>query len=207
MSPSESPSKSPSGSPSMSPSASPSAAVSSKGFVDTFSGPGPGHQVLVKREETIQYYLEMSGSDEGIARIILEYTTDGGQRWKTEKDSSGSAIDYTGTASSPLTTLVCIGQILNQSGKDKVYRWRCVSMDRTTSAALPCYLYLRQSIIGAMNVSDGVYILVDDEAPTNGIDGDGAGYAGKNSLFIDTSSTGLIYRNDGDSRLVNWTTL
>ena len=161
---------------------------------------------MIKRNETVEYYIEMSGADEGIARLRLEYSTDGGQRWICEKDSAGDEIDYTGTAADPLVGLVVIGRNTNNSGKDRVYRWRCLSMNRATSATVPAYIYSRQSIQGSFMLDTGLGILWDNEAPNDGIDGDGVGYAGKGSLYIDTS-TGLIYRNDGDTRLANWVTV
>jgi hypothetical protein len=171
--------------------------------MDYFNGSGPGHQLLIKPNETVQYFIEMSGSNEGIARMVLEYTQNGGQRWIIETAQDGTAIDLTGTIADPLLALDTQGFIKNESPKNKVYRWRAVTYDRTNSAEIPCYLSKHELIRGKLKLDDSLFILWDDETPSSGIDGDGAQYAGKGSLYIDTDG-GLLYRNDGTATETNW---
>ena len=144
----------------------------------------------------------MAGSDEGVARVRLEYTQDGGARWRTEKDLDGTDIDFTGTALDPLVGLEVLTWIKNETPKPKVYRWNCVSMDRDVSAAIPWSLYNHIQFKQKWTWDTG--ILVDDEAPASGTDGDGARFAGAGSIYIDTNA-GQVYRNDGNSTNPIWT--
>ena len=147
----------------------------------------------------------MSGSDEGIGVVRLEFTQDGGQRWRTQKDASGDEIKLTGTALDPLLAVDTIGRITNESPKDKLYRWYCVSID-AASAAIPCYLYRRNEIEASLKIGTDLYIVSNDVSPTSGVDGDGVGFAGTGSLFCDRDA-GLWYRNDGTSTMPIWVSL
>ena len=142
----------------------------------------------------MQYYIEMSGADEGIGVFKIEYTTNGGSTWVVEET-------FTGTVADPLVSLEGLTQVKNESGKDRVYRWRCHAY---TSGTVPCYL--SRHIDAKATFADGLVLLSDDEAPASGTDGDGAGFAGPGSIYIDTDS-GLIYRNDGNAAMPIWTTL
>lgn len=150
----------------------------------------------------------MDGADEGIATIKLEYTQDGGTRWRTEKDGSNDDISFTGTAGDTLTGTVCLGWVKNESPKAKVYRWNCTSFDRDNSAAIPTNIsnHLRKTdpYKAAVKLTDDVWMLVYDEAPTSGIDGDGAQYAGPGSLYVDYANAAL-YINARTSTMPNWT--
>ncbi len=149
----------------------------------------------------------MSGSDEGVAKIRLEQTQNGGQTWRTEKSSKGADIEYTGTALAPMTGTVCLGWVTNESPKNKVYRWNCVSMDRAVSAAIVTnmsnHLHVTTPYKAKVQLTDDVYILVDDEEPEPGIDGDGAQFAGPGSLYVDYTNAAL-YINIGTSTMPNW---
>lgn len=158
--------------------------------------------MLIKPGETIQFYIDMNGVS-GIGDVRLEYTTTGGVVWVTD-DYQGEATRYVGTAESPLTDVVKHGFIKNESPKDRVYRWRCTSY---TSGPIPCYMNRHDPLTGKFQLGNAVYILWDDEAPLSGVDGDGAGFAGKASLFLHTAHPGLIYRNDGNATMPNWVSL
>ena len=147
----------------------------------------------------------MSGADEGIGVVQLEYTQDGGLRWKIEHDASGDQIKLTGTAIDPLLAVDVIGRIENESPKPKLYRWRCISID-AASAAIPCYLYNRPNFRASVRIGTDLYIVSNDVSPTGGVDGDGVGFAGTGSLYCDTD-LGLWYRNDGTSTMPIWVSL
>lgn len=148
---------------------------------------------MVKRGETIQYLIE---STSGIGTMRVEYT-ENHCVFKPAQITTGNA-DFVGTVSTPITSE--LGWIKNESGKDQVFRYRAVTIG-ATSAAWSCTLTLQPHI--ARIIHDTIVILVDNDAPINGTDGDGASIAGAGSTYIDTS-TGRLYRNDGNSAMPIW---
>lgn len=166
-----------------------------KGFTDTFTTVGPGHQILVKRGEIIQYLI--TGTS-GIGTMRLEFT-DNHQVWKPAQKETGDA-NFTGTVTTPITSET-LGWITNDSGRDLIFRWRATAV---TSGTFTCTLTLQTHI--ALRLQDTVVVLVDNDAPAGGADGDGASFAGSGSIYIDTS-TGKHYRNEGTSAMTNWAAL
>ena len=139
----------------------------------------------------------MSGADEGIGSIVLEYTTNGGMTYVL--------VDtMTGTDADPLLGTEAIKYAKNESGKDQVYRWRCTAY--SGNAGIPCYLsnHIQTNVV--MMLTASLAVLADSEAPASGVDGDGAGFAGTGSVYIDTSD-GKIYSNVGTSSMTSWSSL
>ena len=62
-------------------------------------------------------------------------------------------------------------------------------------------------ILPKVYYTDECVLFVGLTAPVPGIDGDGAQIAGRNSIYIDHSADGLVYKNLGDTRMPNWTEL
>ena len=53
-----------------------------------------------------------------------------------------------------------------------------------------------------------VWLVSAAAAPTDGTSGDGAGWAGPGSMYIDrTASTGAVYRNSGTKSSPVWTAM
>lgn len=73
-----------------------------------------------------------------------------------------------------------------------------------TSGTFTVTLTLQAHI--ALTIQDNVRVLVDNDAPVGGADGDGASFAGSGSIYID-SSTGILYRNEGTAAMTVWTSL
>ena len=118
-------------------------------------------------------------------------------------------MSYTGTQASPLSGLVCQEFVKNESPKNKLYRWRCTSYTSGTLATYMDQQSQEQVFRGWFKIpgSDGLYIGWDNDEPASGADGDGAGFAGHGSLYIDTSADGRVYFNQTTKDMVSWTTL
>lgn len=145
---------------------------------------------MVKTGEILQYLLEATT---GVGVIRIE-STDNHIQWNTE-------VTVTGTVASPITSE--LGRITNESGRDRIYRFHAVTIG-ATSTEWSCTLTKQPK--PAFTIKDNILILVDNDAPVGGADGDGAGYAGAGSLYIDTA-VGAIYRNEGTAAMTNWASL
>ena len=150
---------------------------------------------MVLPGETIQYLIT---GTLGVGTMRLEYTTNH-QKWEFAQIATGNAV-FTGTVAVPIESET-IGWIKNETGKKCVYRWRCTT---ATSGTFSCTLTKQIAI--AARIDSSVVVLVDNDAPVNGADGDGASFAGTGSIYIDKSA-GMIYRNDGTAAMVNWVSM
>lgn len=133
--------------------------------------------------------------------VRLEYSDTNGVIWTTETEQDGDSMSYT-----TLTAGTTYQEFIkNESPKNRVYRWRCTSY---TSGSIVTYMS-KHDYKGKWEVpgSQDIFIIWDDEPPTSGKDGDGAGFAGHGSFFIDTSSDGLTYRNQYTSTMPSWTSI
>ena len=157
--------------------------------------------MLIKPNEILLYNAEVASGEEAIARIWLEYTQDGGLIWKKEKDEDGANIDKTGTAGSTLTGSVDIGTVKNETPKNKLYRWRCYSMD---AASDNITTLLRNNCPNRVRLYGDVWHIMSEDLPDSGTDGDGVGFAEKGSYYTVTAHPYGTYRNEGNDVMPNW---
>jgi len=134
----------------------------------------------------------------GVASIRLEYTQDGGQRWRTEKSKLGADISH----STGLTGTVVLEWVKNETPKNKLYRWNAVTFNRATSATVTWHLSNHNP--NRTRLFGDVWSIVSEDIPVSGTDGDGAGFAGAGSIYYCTGSISNIYRNDGNATMPIW---
>lgn len=157
--------------------------------------------MLIKPGEILTYWLEVASGEEAVAQVWLEYTQDGGLRWVKEKDENGADIDWTGTAGSTLTGSVDIGTVKNETGKNKLYRWRCVSINKSYDNILWA---LKNNAPNRVHLYGDIYHIWSEDTPEGGLDGDGLGFAGRGSLYTVTAHPHGLYRNEGSQTSPNW---
>jgi hypothetical protein len=150
----------------------------------------------------LQYYIEVASGEAGVCRVRLEYTQDGGLRWRTEKDGMGDNVDHTGTVASPLEDLVALAWVKNETPKNKLYRWNFVSFDRTNSNTVTAHLSNHNP--GRVHLYGDVYVIVQESQPLSGTDGDGANFAGTGSEYHCIGNPSGIYRNEGTATMPIW---
>ena len=158
--------------------------------------------MLIRPGEELQYYIEVASGSSGVCRIRLEYTQDGGLRWRTEKDENGDDIDNTGTVGTPLTSLVDLGWIKNETSKNKLYRFNAVTFDRTNSDTVTVHLSNHNP--HRIHLYGDVWIIISEDLPVGGTDGDGAGFAGAGSQYHCTGAVSGVYRNEGNTTMPIW---
>ena len=157
--------------------------------------------MLIKIGESLIYWLEVASGESGVGQVLLEYTDNGGITYTTEVDEAGAKIDWTGTAGSPLQNTVDIGYIKNESNKDKLYRFRCVSFGATSDNILWC---LKNNAPNRKHLYGDVYHIWGDNAPDSGSDGDGVTFAGPQSIYTQTAHPWGIYQNQGTITFPVW---
>lgn len=148
---------------------------------------------MIKPGEYIQYLIDQTSAGAASGYVVLEYTTNG-TVWVTDYANSSATF----TAGSQT-----LGRIKNESGKGRVYRFRCTSI---TSGTISCNIQKQFGPSHIINRAQNVCIIVGDDYPQSGTDGDGVEVAGGGSLYLD-SATNLWYRNDGGVTMTNWVAL
>jgi hypothetical protein len=159
--------------------------------------------MFLKAGEVLQYLLSMAAGN-GVARVRLEVSTRPDVVWTSARGSDGSLIDSTGTVAVPLTGTIYSGLITNETGRDAWYRWRAVTYDLVNSNIFDWSLINAIQPASWIDAKAGVCMIVNDNEPTDGVLGDGVGYAEGGSIYIDSVGDPKIWFNNGTSAAPDW---